>query len=165
MTIKPFFPQFLFRTLIATAVLGAAVLLAQLPIPNGVSGGSQQFTTASVANAGTTGTTVNLLAKIDSSGNAVTVTAGNNDMAWIVASGAGTTGSAALVTSGLATCRADASGITRGHVVINSAATDGRCADSGGTNWANVIIAGNNNTPLGVATTTFAANGLGTVLR
>lgn len=78
------------------------------------------------ANAGTTGTTVNYLAKIDSSGNAVI--SGTSDTGiplWVVASGAGTTGNAELVINGRVQLYINTScGI--GDFVVQSPAVAGR---------------------------------------
>lgn len=93
-----------------------------------------------VANDGTTGTTINQLAKINSSGNAIN--AGPTDTAipvYIVVGNAGTTGVAQLAVAGPITCKFDASGGTAGHYVIASTTTGSRCADGGAslptTSW------------------------------
>src|SRR5690348_3964991 len=82
------------------------------------------------ANDGTTGTTVNLLAKINTSGNAIK--AGTGDTAvptYIVVGGAGTSGNAAMANYGLASCVMDttlASG-AGGDFVVASTSTAGDC--------------------------------------
>jgi len=104
-----------------------------------------------------TGTTVNQLAKINASGNAVN--AGTGDTAvpiFVVVSGAGTSGSAFLAFGGQATCQFDSSGGTVGHFVVASAGTAGRCADAGATAPTSGWV-------IGQVLTTAAANATGTV--
>lgn len=108
------------------------------------------------ANAGTTGTTVNTLAKLSSTG---AVIAGTGDTAvptYIVVSGAGTTSNAQLATSGQASCKMDATtSSTEGFFVIASTSTGGDChaqstAPSGawviGTLVSNSTTSGSNST-------------------
>lgn len=80
-------------------------------------------------NDGTTGTTVNLLAKVNTAGNAIK--AGTSDTAvptWIVVDNAGTSGSASLAFLGLAQCKMDATtASTGGFFVIASTTTGGDC--------------------------------------
>lgn len=114
--------------------------------------------TITVTNDGSTGTTVNLLAKINSSGNAVK--AGTSDTAvptYLCVSGCGTSGSATLEVGGSGTCQADASGVTAGHFVITSTATAGRCADGGTTAPTTAWV-------VGIAQSTAAANATFTLL-
>lgn len=87
-----------------------------------------------VPNDGTTGTTVNQLAKVNTSGNAVN--AATTDTAipvYIVMGGAGTTGNAQLAVGGAIPCKFDASGGTSGHWVTASTTTAGTCHDAGAT--------------------------------
>jgi|SRR6185437_1424047 len=111
------------------AILGFAALLvfavaahAQLVI-----NGARAFPQA---NDGTTGTTINLLATVNSSANAIKATTSNTTVpTYIVVGGAGTTGNAALAMSGLASCVMDttiASG-AGGDFVIASTTTAGDC--------------------------------------
>jgi hypothetical protein len=102
-------------------------------------------------NAGTTGTTVNLLAKLNSSGEAVvTSTSETSGAVGIVLSGAGTSGTAKIAYSGVASCVADNS-TTIGNYVILSTGTAGRCRDGGATyptsgqvlgRWLSAVSAG-----------------------
>ena len=111
------------------AILGFAALLvfavaahAQLVI-----NGARAFPQA---NDGTTGTTINLLATVNSSANAIKATTSNTTVpTYIVVGGAGTTGNAALAMSGLASCVMDttiASG-AGGDFVVASTTTAGDC--------------------------------------
>lgn len=78
------------------------------------------------ANAGTGGTAINLLAKLDSSGNAITIGTGDTAVpAWVVVGGAGTAGNALLAWAGrpqLYTSNA----CTIGQYVVASTTTAGR---------------------------------------
>lgn len=111
-----------------------------------------------VANAGSTGTTAKLLSKINSSGAAVIATTTDTAIpVWItlatdatIGCTAGTTGNACFVSAGQGTCTADAGGITAGHFVINSTATNGRCRDGGATAPSAYVV--------GIAQTTAAGN-------
>src|SRR6266576_592874 len=85
-----------------------------------------------VANDGTTGTTVNQLAKANSSGAAVNAGTGDTGVpVFVVVGGAGTTGNASLAVAGAVTCKFDASGGTSGHYVQASTSTAGTCHDAG----------------------------------
>lgn len=82
-------------------------------------------------NDGTTGTTVNLLATINTSGNAIKATTGNTAvLTLIVVGGAGTSGNATLASNGtLAPCTMDATiaSAAGGDFVIASTGTAGDC--------------------------------------
>ncbi|MFL6314806.1 MAG: hypothetical protein ACJ71W_22095 [Terriglobales bacterium] len=111
-----------------------------------------------VANDGTTGTTLNQLAKANSSGNAIN--AGTTDTGipvFVVVGGAGTTGNAQLAVAGAVICKFDASGGTAGHYVQASTATAGRCLDAGATVPTSGWI-------VGTLLSSPAANATGTVL-
>lgn len=88
--------------------------------------------TVTVANAGATGTTVNLLAKINASGQAVlpATTDTGIPMAGICSTSdggvCGTSGSANLVVSGIAPCVADGT-VTTGDSIGVGTSTAGRC--------------------------------------
>lgn len=88
-----------------------------------------QATTTSVANDGVTGTTVNLLAIVQTDGTAIkAATTNTNVPVYIVVAGAGTTGNARLAVSGQASCVMDSTtSNTGGFYVIASTATAGRC--------------------------------------
>lgn len=108
--------------------------------------------TFTLTNDGTTGTTANQLAKINSSGNAVL--AGTGDTAvpvFIVVSGAGTSGSATLAVTSTANCQMDAGGAAIGHFIVASSVTGGRCQDAGASAPTSGWV-------IGQATTTAAAN-------
>jgi hypothetical protein len=110
-----------------------------------------------ITNDGSTGTTLQQLAKINSSGNAVNASTTDTSVpVFIVNGGAGTTGSATLASGGLIACKTDAGGATIQHYIVASTATAGRCMDSG-------IVANGSNPPpaafvVGIAQTTAAAN-------
>jgi len=112
--------------------------------------GSGSFT---LTNDGATGTTVNKLAKVNGSGNAVIATTSDTAIpVWVVTNaGGGTSGSATLATSGLATCTADASGVTVLHFIVASTTTNGACKDAGATAPTSGWV-------LGIAQTGAAAN-------
>jgi hypothetical protein len=111
------------------AILGFAALLvfavaahAQLVI-----NGARAFPQA---NDGTTGTTINLLAAVNSSANAIKATTANTTVpTYIVVGGAGTTGNAALAMSGLASCVMDTTiaSAAGGDFVVASTTTAGDC--------------------------------------
>lgn len=84
-----------------------------------------------VTNDGSTGTTINKLAKINSSGNAVVSATTDTDGAiGIVISNAGTIGSAQIASSGIVKCAFDGTA-TAGHYVQISGSVTGDCKDSG----------------------------------
>ena len=98
---------------------------------------AQSSTTAStlstsiIANDGSTGTTVNKLAKLTSASAAViTATTDTDTAVGIVLSNAGTTGNAQIVTQGTAKCAFDGTA-TAGHFVQISSTIAGDCHDSG----------------------------------
>ena len=87
-----------------------------------------------VPNDGGTGTTVNQLAKINVSGNAVIATTSDTAIpVFIVAGGAGTTGSAQLAVAGTVTCQTDAGGAAIMHFLVESTTIAARCHDAGAT--------------------------------
>jgi hypothetical protein len=111
-----------------------------------------------VTNDTGTGTTTNSLAKINSSGNAVLATTTDTAIpVFLCISGCGTTGSATLLVGGSGTAQADASGVTRGHFLVNSTATNGRVADGGATAPTSGWV-------VGIAQSTAAANATFTLL-
>lgn len=115
-------------------------------------GGGSSSGTFTVSNDTGTGTVLNSLAKINTSGNAVI--AGTSDTAvpvYIVTAGAGTSGNATLAYGGLITCQMDAAGATIGHFIGTSTATGGRCMDLGATAPTTGWV-------IGIAQTTAAAN-------
>lgn len=112
----------------------------------------------SIPNDGTTGTTINQLAKVNTSGNAINAgTSDTNVPVFIVEGGAGTTGNAQLAVAGPITCKFDASGGTAGDYVIASSSTAGRCHDSGAAVSSSVWT-------IGFLLTSPAANANGTVM-
>lgn len=85
-----------------------------------------------IPNDPSSGTALDKLAKINSSGNATGATvADTNIPLWVVTNNAGTTGSATFAANALAVCTADAGGMTPGHFVVESTITDGDCMDAG----------------------------------
>ena len=110
-----------------------------------------------VANDGTTGTTLNSLAKITSTGTAIRIATTDTALPiFIVTAGAGTSGSATLAKIGKATCQFDAGAGTIAHFVVASTTTAGRCADAGASPPATGWV-------IGQLLTTAAANGTATV--
>lgn len=84
-----------------------------------------------IANAGTTGTTLNALAKLNTSGAAViAATADTDGMLGVVMGGAGTTGNAQIAAAGQASCIFDGA-TTSGDFVTISTTTAGDCHDAG----------------------------------
>jgi hypothetical protein len=82
-------------------------------------------------NAGTTGTTANTLAKLNSSGAAVIASTMDIDgMMGVVVGGAGITGNAQIAVNGQASCVFDGATTAGDYVTISSTAT-GDCHDSG----------------------------------
>lgn len=89
---------------------------------------------ASIANAGTTGTTLNKLAKLTGAPSTAVITATTDTGGAVgaVISGDGTTGSAIIQMSGLIPCTFDNS-TTAGHYVQLSPTVAGDCHDAGAT--------------------------------
>lgn len=109
-------------------------------------------------NDGTTGTTLNQLAKMNSSGNALNAATTDTGVpVYVVVGSAGTTGVAQLAAGGAVSCKFDAGGGTSGHYVQTSGSVAGTCHDSGAsipsTGWV-----------LGTLLTSPAANATGSVL-
>ena len=104
------------KLLVFLALIGASV-----------SALAQSAGIAQQANAGTTGTTLNYLASMNSS-NAMVLTSSTTVPAWIVTGNAGTTGTPTLATTGQANCNMDAtnaSGMSGAFVIAN--ASTGQC--------------------------------------
>lgn len=96
-------------------------------------GGGGGAPTITVPNAGSTGTTVNTLAKLTGTGTAViTATTDTSGAIGIVTSGAGTTGSATIQTQGTVSCVFDGATTANDYVQISST-TVGDCKDAGAT--------------------------------
>jgi hypothetical protein len=88
--------------------------------------------TQTVANAGTTGTTNALLAKLTGAPSTAVITA-TSDIAGalgVVVSGGGTSGSAVIAIQGEVACTAD-NATTAGDYVVIGTTTAGRCKDGG----------------------------------
>lgn len=94
--------------------------------------GTSQAVALDIANAGTTGTTVNKLAKLTGAPSTavITATSDTSGIAGIVTAGAGTTGNAQITQEGYATCVFDGA-TTAGDYVQNSSTTAGDCHDFG----------------------------------
>lgn len=124
-----------------------------------------------VANAGTTGTTVNKLAKLTGSpATAVIATTSDTtgNVIGIVIAGAGTTGNAQIANAGQASCVFDGA-ITAGHFVQVSTTAGGSCHDGGATfptsgQIIGLIVAATNASPGSTpqAVTLFAPGTVGT---
>jgi hypothetical protein len=136
---------------ILAALLVATTAQAQLVV-----NGARAFPQA---NDGTTGTTLNLLATINTSANAILATTANTAVpTYIVVGGAGKTGNAALALSGLAACVMDttiASG-AGGDYVVASTATAGDCHPQSAVPGAGTWVVGF----LAVSSTTAASTAL-----
>lgn len=91
-------------------------------------------TTMLVANASSTGTTVNRFAKLTGAPSTalISATSDTENAIGVVTSGAGTTGSATITILGQVTCDFDGA-TTAGDYVIISATTAGKCNDAGAT--------------------------------
>ena len=85
-----------------------------------------------IANAGSTGTTVNKLAKLTSGTAVIAGTSDTDGMVGVVIGGAGTTGSAQIAVSGQASCVFE-NATTAGHFVTIGTTTAGDCRDAGAT--------------------------------
>lgn len=85
-----------------------------------------------IANAGTTGTTLNKLAKLTGAPSTLVITSTSDigGIAGIVMGGAGTTGSAQIAVDGIASCIFDGA-TTANDYVQNSSTTGGDCHDAG----------------------------------
>jgi hypothetical protein len=138
-------------TFILAALLVATTAQAQLVV-----NGARAFPQA---NDGTTGTTLNLLATINTSANAILATTANTAVpTYIVVGGAGKTGNAALALSGLAPCVMDtaiASG-AGGDYVVASTTTAGDCHPQSAVPGAGTWVVGF----LAVSSTTAASTAL-----
>jgi len=86
----------------------------------------------SVVNDGTTGTTLNLLAKLTTANPAAAIALTTSDYSplGVVIAGAGTTGSATISNAGITPCVFDGS-TTAGDYVVASSITGGNCHDAG----------------------------------
>jgi hypothetical protein len=99
---------------------------------------TSQALTMEIANASSTGTTVNTFASLTGAPTtAVITTANTTGAAGIVASGAGTTGNAQIAVLGQVNCVFDG-GTTANHFVSQSATVNGDCTDAGVTAPANM---------------------------
>ncbi len=108
-----------------------------------ISGTAWAQTTIAVNNAGTTGTTINMLAKLTGAPSTAVITATTDIdniegvvVGWAnptAGSATATTGQALIVKVGEANCTFDATAVTAGDYVINSATTAGACHDAGST--------------------------------
>lgn len=113
------------------AVLPAILLLGALPALAQSSTTGATLETSVITNDGTTGTTVNKLAKINSSGNAViTATADTDGAIGVVLSNAGTTAKAQIARGGITLCAFDGTATVRDFVQISSSVA-GDCHDTG----------------------------------
>ena len=86
--------------------------------------------TVAVPNDGTTGTTLNYLAKLVGGNAVVAATSDTSGVVGVVAGGAGTTGDAQIAQVGQVSCAFDGA-TTAGDYVIPSATTGGACHDAG----------------------------------
>lgn len=135
---------------VAFSNLSGSATCAQLPAFTGDTTSSAGFcatTTGAVhitvANAASTGTTVNKLASLTGApSTAVITTAGaTGGVVGLVTSGAGTTGSASIQVEGIANCAFDG-GTTAGDYVQISSSVNGDCTDAGSTYPTSGYVAG-----------------------
>lgn len=99
---------------------------------NNGGGGAASTVSLTLANASSTGTTLNKLAKFTGAPATVVITSAgdNNGIVGVVSAGAGTTGNATVITNGLATCIFE-NATTAGNWVINGTSVAGDCRDAG----------------------------------
>lgn len=100
----------------------------------------------SIANEGTTGTTVGKLAKLTGAPSTAIIT-GTSDTDGIIGivvaqDATATTGNAKIAVLGIANCTFDGSGVTAGHYVINSTVTAGDCGDGGASRPTTSLVIG-----------------------
>jgi len=124
---------------LANAIAGATFPISLTPDHTGA--GAATALGLSVANAGTTGTTLNTLTKIVGSGAVITATTDTNGARGICISGCGTSGSASIGAVGLQPCLFDGP-TTFGDYVQMSSTTPGNCHDAGSAVPANVQVIG-----------------------
>lgn len=129
-----------------TDYAGSACSAGQVATSIGVDGvvacvtaGSTNITNVSggvfvIPNKGTTGTTINKLAKFDTTASPATAviatTADTTNVLGLVVSGAGTTGSATILSQGIGPCQFDNTA-TVDHYVVVSVTDNGMCHDTG----------------------------------
>lgn len=111
--------------------------LASPPAIGGTAAAAGNFTnlsTLQIANASSTGTTTNKLAKLTGAPSTavITATTDTNGAVGIVSSGAGTAGTAIIRTAGNVACVFDGA-TTAGHYVQISSSVAGDCTDAGST--------------------------------
>lgn len=96
--------------------------------------GTQAWATR-IANASSTGTTVNKLAKLTGAPSTAVLaaTTDTSGIIGVVINGAGTSGNADIAILGQVSCAFDSGGNTAGHYVKISSVTAGDCADAGAT--------------------------------
>lgn len=97
------------------------------------------------------GTTLNGLASLTSTGASTTLTSATTGAIGVVMANAGTSGSVIIVTSGIAYCQFDATAVVEGDWVNISSTTAGDCHDAGSTKPASGEI-------VGIATSTGSAS-------
>lgn len=140
---------------LALSTSAAGVWTCATPVP-AVSGGASPVT-ITLANASSTGTTTNKLAKVNTDGTAVILgTSDTTGGIGPVISGAGTTGSAVIQVIGSASCVFDG-GTTAGDFVTGSVTTAGDCHDAG-SSFPDLTAV------LGIVTTTNGGAGTYTVI-
>jgi hypothetical protein len=108
-----------------------AVVLQSTPTLSSPSLGTGYLSTTKTA--GTSGTTTNLLCKIDSTGNVITASAGDVGILGVCLTTQSSGQTVEVATRGIVNCVAD-NATTVGNVAIVGTATGGRCRDSGQTN-------------------------------
>jgi hypothetical protein len=123
-----------FRSLVAADI--PSLSATYLPLAGGTMTGNIGLGTSaiskSITNEGSTGTTVNKLAKLTGAPSTaiIAATTDTNGIIGIVSSGAGTSGNAQVIQSGIASCAFDGA-TTAGHYVQISPSVAGDCTDAG----------------------------------
>ena len=114
--------------------IGTTSPLATLDVAGNISAEGNAIL-STIANAGTTGTTANKLAKLTGAPSTavITATTDTGGVIGIVVGNAGTTGSAQIASVGQASCVFDSTATVAGDYVQISSATAGDCTDAGST--------------------------------
>ena len=113
-----------------------------LDLPAGVSLPNASMGTgylSSTKTAGSTGTTANLLVKIDSTGNVVTAAAGDTGILGVALSTASSGNPVEVAVSGIVNCVADNTTVI-GEALIVGTTTAGRCRDASGIAMGTQVI-------------------------
>ena len=120
--------------------------------------GNAQISVQNIPNDSTTGTIQYQLAKINSSGNAISASTSDTGVpVFVVTSATASAGYAQVAVSGQASCTTDAGGASIGHFLVASSTIAGTCHDAGATPPASGWV-------VGQAITAAVANGSVTIM-